>query len=631
MVPDDTNDLRAIKSVIDLTLQGLLRDAQVALNEMVASSGSPLAGLKKSLSLLLEDLVTSFSSKESALASVQISIMEMEAAQEELSNREARFRTTLISIGDGLISTDAEGRVDFMNPAAEQLTGWNMQDAVGRPITDVFDIFNAITGDAVENPTERSLREGVVVDLANHTVLIARDGTERQIADSCAPIRDEKGLIIGSVLVFRDVTEEYRRREQLRESEERYRVLFHNSRDAMMTLAPPSWRFSSGNPAALAMFGATAEIEFTSLGPMEVSPEFQPDGGASSERAQERIGEALRTGSAFFPWTHRKLDGNVFHTTVLLTKSDLNGETIVQATVRDVTQQQRLEAELHQARKLEAVGQLAAGIAHEINTPAQFVSDSLHFLGDSCRSVHGLLERYREILAPLFSRPGFEPFLKRLRDAEEEADLEYVAENTPAAFARALDGVGRISSIVSAMKEFAHPDQREKSPADLNRALQATLTIARNEYKYVADVETDFGELPSVLCHAGDLNQVFLNLFINAAHAIAGVVGDSGDRGCIHVRTRCDDGRVVRIDIRDTGCGIPDGVRARIFEPFFTTKEVGRGSGQGLAIARNIVESKHRGSLTFRSECGRGTTFTVQLPVDGDSPVVAAWLQGPPS
>jgi len=190
-----------------------------------------------------------------------------------------------------------------------------------------------------------------------------------------------------------------------------------------------------------------------------------------------------------------------------------------------------------------------------------------------------------------------------------------VLENAPAALADALDGVSRISRFVRAMKEFAHPDQAEKAPADLNHALESTLMIARNEDKYVAAVETDFGELPLVCCHLGDLNQVFLNLLVNAAHAIGDVVGASGGKGCIRIRTRSE-ADWVRIEIADTGSGIPEAARERIFEPFFTTKPVGKGSGQGLAIARAIVVGKHGGTLSFETEVGKGTTFIIRIPLD---------------
>jgi signal transduction histidine kinase len=280
----------------------------------------------------------------------------------------------------------------------------------------------------------------------------------------------------------------------------------------------------------------------------------------------------------------------------------------------DMTRRRALEADLNRARKLEAVGQLAAGIAHEINTPAQFVGDSVQFLSTAFADLLALVAKYRDIIANLSADPPHSAIAEEVRAAEETADVAYVEENAPVAFDRVRDGIARIATIVSAMKEFAHPDQREKAPADLNRALATTLAIARNEYKYVADVETDFGDVPAVLCHVGDLNQVFLNLLVNAAHAISDVVKGNGARGKIHVRTR-PDGNRVRIEISDTGCGIPEAVRERIYDPFFTTKEVGRGSGQGLAIARSIIVDRHGGSLSFDSEVGKGTTFSILLPI----------------
>ncbi|MCX6636157.1 MAG: PAS domain S-box protein [Acidobacteria bacterium] len=618
MNPLQTHALDCLTTAINLILQGSLCDAREVIQQVQLPDGAPLADLMARMLELIDRLTGELSSKESVLATVQTAMWELEAAQENLRANEARFRTTLESIGDGLISTDVHGRVDFMNPVAERLTGWAAKEASGQPIGDVFRIVNTQTRAEAENPAGRVLHEGVVVGVADHTLLIARDGTERQIADSRAPIRDAGEQILGAVLVFRDVTEEYRRREQLQESEERHRVLFESSRDAIMIMAPPSWKFTSGNLAALEMFGVTNEAGFTTLHLGDMSPTLQPDGRPSAEKAREATEKALREGSNFFPWTYKRANGDVFNANVLLARTRLRGKTILQATVRDVSEQQRLEAELSHARKLEAVGQLAAGIAHEINTPAQYVGDSIHFLADSFQDAQGLIARYREEVAELPPSIEHEALRKRVTEAEQAAGLEYIQENAPAAFARALDGISRVSIIVSAMKEFAHPDRREKSPADLNRALQATLTIARNEYKYVADVETELGQLPLVLCHLGDLSQVFLNLLVNAAHAIADAEGTSGNRGRIRVRT-AHEGDKVRIDIADTGCGIPEKIRDRVFEPFFTTKEVGRGSGQGLAIARSVVVDKHGGTLTYESEVGKGTTFIIRLPIDGSS------------
>jgi signal transduction histidine kinase len=292
----------------------------------------------------------------------------------------------------------------------------------------------------------------------------------------------------------------------------------------------------------------------------------------------------------------------------------------LQATVRDLSKQKGLEIELGHARKLEAVGQLASGIAHEINTPAQYVGDGIHFLKEAFAGYQRLVDKYQRAVVVLEEVGGQDALVSEIRATEESIDLAYLQTNAPASFESCLDGISRISTIVRAMKEFAHPDQKEKVPANLNQALQTTLAIARNEYKYVADITTEFGDLPAVLCHVGDLNQVFLNLIVNAAHAIGDVVGQSGGKGTIGIRTSKEE-TFARIDITDTGAGIPERIRQRIFEPFFTTKEVGKGTGQGLAIARAIVVTKHGGSLSFESEVGKGTTFTIRLPI-GEEPDV---------
>lgn len=282
----------------------------------------------------------------------------------------------------------------------------------------------------------------------------------------------------------------------------------------------------------------------------------------------------------------------------------------------NIKQQKALHNQLVQSEKMAAIGQLAHGVAHEINTPIQFVSDSIHFIGDAIKDLAGLIERYRALHRSLGNGMPFPRAAPEISRAEEEADLDYLSVNLPPAVERSLDGLYRVANIVRSMKEFAHPDQKEMSGIDLNKAIQNTLTIARNEYKYVADVQTDFGELPSVICCAGEINQSLLNIIVNAAQAINDVAKKFGTRGLITVRTRQDNDSVV-IFISDTGGGIPQEIRDRIYDPFFTTKEVGKGTGQGLAIARSVIVDKHHGELKFETEIGKGTTFFIRLPVDG--------------
>ena len=289
----------------------------------------------------------------------------------------------------------------------------------------------------------------------------------------------------------------------------------------------------------------------------------------------------------------------------------------------DITALKLAQAELTDAQRLAAMGTMAAGVAHEINTPVQFVGDSVHFLRDAGRDLFLLLDRLLHMATAVEVEPTRSSALSlslcAAREAEEQADLGYLREHMPKAFDRAIEGLERVATIVRSMKEFAHPQQVDKVPSDINRAIVATLTVARNEYKYVADLETDYGELPPVTCHLNEINQVILNLVVNAAHAIGDVVRDTGRRGKITVSTR-HEGEYAVVAISDTGGGIPEHVKPHIFEPFFTTKEVGRGTGQGLAIARTAIRDNHGGELTFESVAGLGTTFYVRLPLDGAQP-----------
>jgi len=283
-------------------------------------------------------------------------------------------------------------------------------------------------------------------------------------------------------------------------------------------------------------------------------------------------------------------------------------------TVEDVTERTRLEVELRHSQKLESVGRLAAGIAHEINTPIQFVGDNVHFLSGAFEQLLALCASYQNACKRSVAGQVSAEDIAQIKQEEELADLDYLRANIPASILATIDGVGRVAKIVQSMKAFAHPDRGEKEPSDLNLALRNTLTVATNELKYVAAVETEFGELPMVPCFLSDLNQVFLNLLVNAAHAVGDVVGKSSQRGVIRVRTYCEQDHVV-VAISDTGTGIPADLHDRIFEPFFTTKEVGKGTGQGLALARSVIVEEHGGTLTFTTEMGKGTTFFIRIPV----------------
>ncbi len=300
-----------------------------------------------------------------------------------------------------------------------------------------------------------------------------------------------------------------------------------------------------------------------------------------------------------------RLEDAVAQRTAALTEA--NQQLREQVLVRE-----RMESELRLAQKLQAVGQLAAGVAHEINTPIQYVGDSVTFLQDGIASLIELIGAYQAAIDPTTGAAD----LAAIRAAEDSCDVAYLRAATPEAGERALMGVARVSKIVRAMRLFSHPDQQEQGATDLNAGIENTLIVAHSEYRDLADLDLDLGALPHVVCHAGEVNQVLLNLIVNAAHAIHDLVGGTGRRGTIAITTRLD-GDHAEITIRDTGGGIPETIRDRVFDPFFTTKAVGRGSGQGLALARAAIVDRHGGTITFDSEVGVGTTFRIRLPILG--------------
>ena len=260
----------------------------------------------------------------------------------------------------------------------------------------------------------------------------------------------------------------------------------------------------------------------------------------------------------------------------------------------------RLALELRMAQKLEAVGRLAAGVAHEINTPMQYISDNVTFLSESVNDLADVISAYRADR-------------ERGDQVAAEVEAEYLLTELPKAMQRARDGLKRVTNIVRAMKEFSHPNSDAHTSADINKAIETTLEVARSEYKHLAVIEMNLAPVPLVPCNVGELNQVFLNLLVNAAHAIE-AAGKDVSSGRIRIATS-HVGAELHISLEDNGCGIEPHNLDKIFDPFFTTKEVGKGTGQGLAISRSIVVDRHGGAFDVHSIVGTGTRFTIRLPV----------------
>lgn len=310
--------------------------------------------------------------------------------------------------------------------------------------------------------------------------------------------------------------------------------------------------------------------------------------------------------------------GSLFPMEVTVSKISLHEEHHTIWICRDLSQREKAEArrrelekELSQAQKMEALGTLASGIAHEINTPIQFVQDNIRFLQESFEDIVGLLGKYRQAVSVLEATQK-EALLSGFNAADKEADLDFLKEELPECHEQSLEGIQRIGKIVSAIKEFSHPGNGEDVDIDVNEAIKTTSIVSHNQWKYVADLTTDLApDLHPIKGNPGDFNQVVLNLIVNAAHAIE--EKKSPELGAIHISTSATSTGLL-LEISDTGCGIAEDHLKRIYDPFFTTKEVGKGTGQGLAITYNIISKKLGGTIHVETEEGTGTTFRLSIP-----------------
>ena len=529
-------------------------------------------------------------------------------AEEALAQERDLLGTLMDNLPDTIYFKDRESRFTRINKALAK--GFGLSDpgqAIGK--TD-FDFFTAEHAQQAYNDEQEVITTGKPMT-AKEEKETWPDGRVTWVSTTKMPFRDANGAIIGTFGVSHDITERKRAEEALRTSEERYRELFENASDLVYT-TDLEGRLTSLNRVAEQTLGYSRE----EAAQMNLRQLVNPRHWQRVEQTRERLLAGDSAVTLELEITAK--DGRRVMLEVNPRLIYKGGKPVgMQGIGRDITGREEREMELRHAQKLESVGRLASGIAHEINTPIQFVGDNTRFVQDSFRGLQTLLSKYQELRDAAASGAVSPDVLAAVRRVEEESDCAYLLEEIPKALTQTLDGVTRVATLVRAMKDFAHPESKEKAAADLNKALLSTLAVARNELKCVADVEADLGDLPLVVCNISDLNQVFLNLLVNAAHAIGDVVKDTGKKGKIRVCTVAE-GKTVLVTITDTGCGIPEGIRTKVFDPFFTTKGVGCGTGQGLAIARSVVVERHKGTLTFESEVGKGTSFYVRLPVESE-------------
>jgi len=571
--------------------------------------------------LLTVSPVLNADGKSTCLVAQIQDITKRKQAQQALAEREAQLQLLLDSTAEAIYGLDLECNCTFCNQACLKLLGYqHPSDLLGKHTHNLLHHSNA---DGSPLPVEQcqvqsALRrgEGTHVD---DEVFWKADGTFFPSEYWSYPVWRE-GKLVGVVVTFVDITSRKLTEEALRaahaESE-----LFINSVPSVLIGTDAGGQITRWNPAAANTFALSAsEVRgkcIKDCGIKWITPtiEAEIDSWLQIEQANRHINLPFEK------------DGNQRFVGLTINRVTFADEKSVGLLITgtDITERRHLEEQLRQAQKLEAIGQLAAGIAHEINTPTQYVGDNTTFVKQSWSAIGDLARAAQRIDQESRTGAISSDATMCLRHCIEEADLTYLLEEIPKAIDQSLEGVQRVAKIVRAMKEFSHPGSEEKSALDINRAIETTVTVARNEWKYVSDIETHFDPtLPLVHCHAGEFNQVILNVLINAAHAIRQVVGDgAGGKGKISIATRQDQDWV-EISIHDTGGGIPEAIQSRIFEPFFTTKPVGQGTGQGLALAYTTIVRKHGGRIWFETMSGKGTTFFIRLPISTTEIIVPA-------
>lgn len=526
-------------------------------------------------------------------------------------NERNMLRALIDNIPDAIYIKDTENRFVVANLFMAHIFGVESpEELIGK--TD-FEHFPQRFSKARLDDEQNIMRTGQ--PMYNHEeTIVEPDGNTKYIMTTKVPLRDSNGQVTGIAGIGHDITSRKKMEDTLREAELKYRGIFDKAIVGIFQ-GTPDGRFVSVNAAMAFTLGYNSpEDMIASIN--DIATQFFVDHkrGVEFMLVMDRVG-----GVKNFECQAFQKDGGKIWLTMSIRAILQNGVVIrYEGMCEDITERIMLREQLLQAQKLESVGQLAAGIAHEINTPTQYIGDNVRFLKDAFQDLKTLLSHYERLLS-LAQNDNLSPnTVQEVGAAVAETDSVYLLDEIPKAIDQTLEGVTRVATLVSAMKEFSHPSTKEKVPMDLNRAISSTITVARNEWKYVADLETDFDTtLPPVSCLPGEFNQVILNLIVNAAHTIADVVEKGGpEKGKIKVQTR-NCGNFVEVRIQDSGTGIPEKVRSRIFDPFFTTKVIGKGTGQGLAIARSVIVDKHDGSIHFETEEGKGTTFIIRLPHDG--------------
>lgn len=427
--------------------------------------------------------------------------------------------------------------------------------------------------------------------------------------------RDQQGMPLRLTGTVTEITDRKIAEQALEESQIRAKAIFDCSNEAIFMFNEKG--FVECNPKTVQMFGFDRKDEIMGFHPAELSPPMQPDGSTIAQATQEKLDQVMRDGSIRFEWVHQRKSGELFEAEVSLALVAREPELLVMAILKDVSERKELERQLSQAQKLESIGQLAAGVAHEINTPMQCVFSNIEYLQDAFNRVLELTEAYRSMDRDDWNETSRDT----IEQLEQVSRFDRVSKHIREATSESGEAARRVIEIVRAMKTMSHPGTSGKVTIDLNGLVEDAAVISRNRWKYVAKLTRDLDpDLPAIPVLPAQMSQVILNLMVNAADAISEKIGDEPmELGSIVLRTlSAQDG--VTIQISDSGNGMPEHVQKRIFDPFFTTKDVGKGTGQGLAIAYDVIVNQHGGRIDVTSKVGEGSIFSIWLPSRVEEP-----------
>ncbi|MFH1625454.1 MAG: PAS domain S-box protein, partial [Pseudomonadota bacterium] len=563
---------------------------------------------------------------------------EVKRLETEVEKARNYLENIIESIVDGIIITDNRGVITFVNAGLENMTGRKREEEVGQNISRYWP-----EGEEGSKNLQRMLNEKDKIH-SYDTLIKRKDGAYLPAILSVAVLRGKDGKSTGGLLVCKDITERQNLEERLKESEIKYRSFVEDMIDGYFVIQ--KGKFAYLNKAFENIFGyAPDELSgksFTTLAPRESAPRREgytkratkglamPTLYEAIRKDQTRIyveasiktapyeGHPALIGTLRDVTDHIKMDEKLRHANQrLITQRKLVDKKAgaLQTALVQLKEKNRelkeTQSQLLQQEKLASIGQLAAGVAHEINNPVAFVNSNLGTIGGHTKDILKLLRKFEdgEEILKHSTDERISTFYNEVEQVKAEIDLNFILEDCETVIAESLEGTERVRKIIQNLKDFSHVDEGELKYADINEGVESTLNIVWNELKYKARVTKDYGDIPEINCYPQQLNQVFMNVLVNAAHAIE-------KQGEISVKTYCDNGCVC-IQISDTGCGIPAENIPKLFDPFFTTKEVGKGTGLGLSMAYGIVQ-KHGGRIRVESTVGKGSTFTIELPTEGN-------------